>query len=168
MTSLRLLSFFDNKIRLPPPESLVKLTSLERLYLQKNVFRGSINYLCPLRNSLEEFRTDCGVRSGLFCECCTACGYNPNTAKGSMAFPASSLQNWNNADYVWSMLHHKTFARNSVYQCCSKIKLNQGSVKFLMPSLLISEYMDYAGFPNLSILPEPITRHYQESSNFKC
>ncbi len=31
-------------------------------------------------------------------------------------------------------------------------------------SLLISEYNEYAGFPNLSTLPEPITRHYQESS----
>ena len=89
LSTVKVLSFFDNKIRVPPPESLLKLKSLKQLYLQENIFRGSIDYLCPLRekNELRELRADCGVRKGLWCNCCTACGFNKNTAKGSMVFP---------------------------------------------------------------------------------
>ncbi|KAL7527300.1 hypothetical protein ACHAXR_005110 [Thalassiosira sp. AJA248-18] len=82
LTSLRTLSVFDNKINLPPPESITKLTNLSRLYIQRNDFKADINYLCP--NTAKEFKSDCGKKGGVKCSCCSACGFNSRNDKISM------------------------------------------------------------------------------------
>jgi len=82
LTSLRTLSVFDNKIRMIPPKSLTKLASLGRLYLQKNSFKGDIDFLCPLKAN--DFKSDCGRKGGVNCSCCTACGFNRKNDKGNM------------------------------------------------------------------------------------
>ena len=82
LTSLRMLSVFDNMISIHPPESLAKLTSVERLYLQKNAFDGDVEFLCHL--GIADLRADCGERGGVLCYCCAACGYNEKNDKGNM------------------------------------------------------------------------------------
>jgi len=82
LTSLRMLSVFDNMISIHPPESLAKLTSVERLYLQKNAFDGDVEFLCHL--GIADLRADCGERGGVLCSCCAACGYNEKNDKGNM------------------------------------------------------------------------------------
>ncbi|KAL3809212.1 hypothetical protein ACHAXA_005419 [Cyclostephanos tholiformis] len=82
LTSLRTLSVFDNMIAVHPPESLVKLTSVTRLYLQKNSFQGDVNFLCQLK--IPDLKADCGERGGVLCSCCIACGYNEKNDKGNM------------------------------------------------------------------------------------
>lgn len=82
LNSLRTLSVFDNMIAVHPPESLVKLTSVTRLYLQKNAFHGNVDFLCQL--NIPDLKADCGERGGVLCSCCIACGYNEKNDKGNM------------------------------------------------------------------------------------
>ena len=83
LTSLRTFSVFDNKLRVPPPKSLLKLKSLARLYVQKNEFIADIDYLCETMAN-KEFKSDCGKQGGVTCSCCNACGYNARNDRSNM------------------------------------------------------------------------------------
>jgi len=84
LTSLRTFSVFDNHLNVAPPKSMANLKGLTRLYFQRNKFpHGTdIGYLCP--NRIGKLKSDCGRQGGVTCECCTTCGYNSRTDKGSM------------------------------------------------------------------------------------
>ena len=84
LTSLRTLSIFDNRLAHPPPESIAKLKSLHRLYMQRNSFKANVDYLCDSTHKWLELKSDCGKRGGVDCPCCTACGWNAKNARESM------------------------------------------------------------------------------------
>ncbi|KAL9189072.1 hypothetical protein ACHAXT_011562 [Thalassiosira profunda] len=83
LTSLRTFSVFDNRLTLPPPKPLAKLTNLDRLYLQRNKFRADVNFLCPI--GAEDFKADCGSRGKVGCSCCSACGYRDSDKAAMVA-----------------------------------------------------------------------------------
>ena len=83
LTSLRTLAVFDNQLLLPPPKSLVQVTSLQRLYIQENNFTSNVDYLCKIMAN-KEFQADCGKEGGVACSCCSACGYDERNDRGKM------------------------------------------------------------------------------------
>jgi hypothetical protein len=74
LSTITTFSVYDNNMRGPPPRILRKLHSLKILYLNKNQFIGSLDYMCDL--GIETMKADCGEIGGVTCSCCTGCGWN--------------------------------------------------------------------------------------------
>jgi hypothetical protein len=74
LSTITTFSLYDNNMRGPPPRILQKLHGLKILYLNKNQFIGSLEYMCGL--AIETMKADCGELGGVTCSCCTGCGWN--------------------------------------------------------------------------------------------
>lgn len=79
LSTITTFSLYDNNMRGPPPNILRKLHGLKILYLNKNEFIGSLDYMCDLK--IETMKADCGEIGGVTCSCCTGCGWNEHQVR---------------------------------------------------------------------------------------
>jgi len=82
LSSLKTLALFNNNLNMPPPKSLIRLESLQRLYVQKNKFKANLDYLCEMPK-LKDIKADCENQGGVKCSCCK-CGWDDKEAKKDM------------------------------------------------------------------------------------
>lgn len=66
---------YKNAMNGPVPTELAQLSNLQILYLDGNNFEGSLDHMCPLRESgsLEELAADCKEGGKIACSCCSDC-----------------------------------------------------------------------------------------------
>mmetsp|Transcript_29564 Transcript_29564/g.39334 ORF Transcript_29564/g.39334 Transcript_29564/m.39334 type:complete len:109 (+) Transcript_29564:172-498(+) len=72
LTSVKVMSLYDNQIHGILPENIHKMNNLQLLYLHSNKIRGDVGFMCSLE--IQNFRADCfGLEANVQCVCCNVC-----------------------------------------------------------------------------------------------
>lgn len=77
LLALQDFRIFNNELNGPVPTELSQLSNLQILYLDGNDLDGSLDYMCPLRDTfgglLQEMSADCKEGGKIVCSCCSDC-----------------------------------------------------------------------------------------------